>query len=242
MDDFWGWINAQFGNILGVLGLVTGFWFYWLSRKPKRFGWQTISKTKIMAHQSEVLPLQVMYAGREVTSPNILVVRIGNTGKAVIHAADFDGPVKITFGISTLLSFTFSSSDEGISVAVEQDLNSLACKLSMLNPGEWVEFQFVTDGPLEVPEVHARVAGQNGPTPNMSDLRRRTWQPVVYSGLALAFTGILLTIVMGRFFEVGWGWISLSGIGLGLLVWAASRVDVSSGWAKTPKAGKRINS
>lgn len=113
------WLGEQFGNILAVLGLITGLWFYLLSRKPKRFGYQVISKTRILAHQSRALPLQVVYEGREVSSPNIIVLRVGNTGKAEILAQDYDGPVKVEFSSSQILSSTVSGqSDDAIIVDV----------------------------------------------------------------------------------------------------------------------------
>ena len=43
------------------------------------------------------LPLQVVYGGREVSSPNITVLRVGNTGKAEIRSQDYAGPVEVPF-------------------------------------------------------------------------------------------------------------------------------------------------
>jgi hypothetical protein len=153
VNDFWGWVYAQLGNILGVVGVVTGFWFYWISRKPKRFGWQVMSKVQIINFKGQSLPLKVVYDGHDVYSPNIIVFRVGNSGKAPIHRDDYDGPVRIEFTKGKLLAADVSRKFvDAIDVKVERTSpTSIAFTPSLLNAGEWIEFQFVTDGPLKFP-------------------------------------------------------------------------------------------
>lgn len=236
MNEIWKWLGEQLGNILGVLGLVAGVWFYLLSRKPKRFGWQVISRTRIISHQSKALPLQVVYAGQAVNSPNITVLRVGNTGKAEIHSRDFDGPVRIEFENSTLLSATVNRKfDEGIATDFDQDSKSVTYMPPMMNAGEWVEFQLVTDGPLEVPVVHARVAGQNGASPDMERIRVKRWGSVALCGVALSILAPIALIVLLRH---EWVWIGVAGMVSGLLMLVVGGNMMgrdTGGWAKTSK-------
>lgn len=75
MNDFWKWVGEQGGNILGVAGLITGFIFWWVSRRPKRFGWQIVSSTEIVSFKGRSLPLKVVYDGHDVFSPNAIVMK-----------------------------------------------------------------------------------------------------------------------------------------------------------------------
>jgi hypothetical protein len=148
--DILKWLGEQLGNILGIVGLLTGFVFYWISRKPKRFGWHLVSKTEILSSKGRALPLKVVYDGEDVFSPNIIVLRIGNVGKAEIRPADYDGAVRIEFAKGRLLAFDISEKlNPQINVELVQDTpSSVAVSPSLLNAGEWVNLQFVTDVPL----------------------------------------------------------------------------------------------
>lgn len=153
MNEFWGWFGGQWGNFVGAAGLVTGVIFYWLSRKPKRFGWQLISSTSIVSRVGKSLPLSVVYDGQDVVSPNVVIIRTGNLGKAALRAHDFDGPVRIEFQKSRLLaaSITDASATDIAPELNQTDMNSVSFTPSLLNAGEWINLQFVTDGPLEAP-------------------------------------------------------------------------------------------
>jgi hypothetical protein len=211
VNDIWKWLGEQFGNVVGVLALVTGFWFYWLSRKPKRFGWELISKTRIISKSSRDLPLTVEYDGLPVESPNIVVVRVGNTGKAELRAQDFDGPVRLEFARSILMSASVSKKlDESITVDFVRADDSISFTPTLLNAGEWIEFQFVTNGDLEAPSIHARVAGQDGRVLDV-DKRKRAWEPWAVVGLLIA--------TMSPFGASQF--LGEEGIGIGLLVAAA---------------------
>jgi hypothetical protein len=233
VNEFWKWLGEQFGNVLSVLGLITGFWFYWLSRKPKRFGWELISKTRILSRSSRALPLEVVYDGQEVDSPNIVVLRLGNTGKAEIHAGDFDGPVRIEFGDSRLLSSNVSRKlDESISVDIVQDADkSVSFTPRLLNAGEWVELQFVTDGALETPSVHARVAGQSGESLDVKRSRKKIWEPLNWLGIGVAMASPIVSfLLLGK--EGTAAAVPFSIGGFLLFAWGHAQITFSPGWKK----------
>jgi hypothetical protein len=218
-----------------VLALVTGFWFYWLSRKPKRFGWELITQTRIISARSRALPLTVVYDGHEVDSPNIIVVRVGNTGKAELRALDFDGPVMLEFARSRLLSASVSRKrDESITVDFDQTEKSISFTPTLLNAGEWVEFQFVTDGALEVPSIHARVAGQAGRILDV-DKRKRAWAPWGMAGIMVASVApIVTTYALGEAGNV----IAISIVVMGVLLFLFSTAQqrLRPAWGKIPHA------
>lgn len=239
MDNFWTWVGAQIGNIISAAGLITGFIFYWLSRRPKRFGWEVMSNTPILSSDSGHLPLKVVYDGKDVSSPNISVIRVGNTGKMELTSADFDGPVRIGFENSEILQVLRSGrSDEGIDLKLtKDDLKSILCRPTLLNPGEWIEFQLVTDGPLEAPTVRARVAGQASPASGSQDQRTTKFQKV---GMAFIFGGFLLSILPPIFLpsdlkgDVSWFGIACAFVGFVII----NRAEASV-WKKPARKKKR---
>lgn len=232
MNEFWGWVNAQLGNILGVVGVITGFWFYWISRKPKRFGWQVTSKVQIINFKGQSLPLKVVYDGHDVYSPNIIVFRVGNSGKAPILREDYDGPVRITFTKGRLLAADVSKKfDETIDVNLMRDSqNSVSFTPSLLNAGEWVEFQFVTDGPIEIPKLHARIAGLDGRPGDVEARRTRFWLPIALCGV---IASLVVPIVVVRMLPDEWRTLA-SGTFIPLMAFAFYALTRTSGtptWA-----------
>jgi hypothetical protein len=161
------------GAILGVIGAtLVSLAFYWLSLKPRRFGWQVMSMNRILSvPDDERKKLRVIYGDDDVTDPNIVVLRIGNVGKAEIAKSDFDGHVTISFDKAKLLARSVtavSSKDVRPQLGATVDLGTEGAQAAwavslepmLLNPGEWFEIQFVTDGELVGPTLRGRIAGQ----------------------------------------------------------------------------------
>lgn len=202
MDHLQNWVDANaswvsfVSLVVGVLALLTGFLFYRWSRRPKRFGYQVMSSTPILSHFSQNLPLKVNYDGEEVVKPNLLVVKAGNVGKASIQSRDFDGGVRIGFKQSRLLAVSVTdTSDPDLVPEFIQSENKVIFTPSLLISGEWINFQFITDGPLELPNVEARIADQTGPVKQIREFEVAPWRPLFYVGFILAVGGLLLQVV-----------------------------------------------
>lgn len=238
MDDFWGWFGSQWGSIVGVIGVVTGFLFYWWSRRPKRFGWQVMSQTPILSTSSGHLPLKVVFDGKNVSSPIISQVKLGNTGKIELKSDDFDGPVKIGFANSDILQIRISGrSTEDINPAVSKDTpKSISFTPALLNPGEWIEYQLITDGDLETPTVRARVAG-HGVSAIHDQAQLTTRRQIV--GVATLFGGLLLGLMLTLLASgeaKNWAqWFGWGVAAIGLII--INRAEASV-WKKLPKKKK----
>lgn len=195
MDEFLDWLGAQWGSLVGVVGVVTGFLFYWWSRRPKKFGWQIMNQTPILSTGSGHLPLKVVFDGQDVSSPYITQVRLGNTGKIELKADDFDGPVRISFNNSVILQVRNSGrSSEAINPALSKPASSKSISFTptLLNQGEWIEYQLIMDGELETPEIYARVAGHG--SASVDSLAQRT-KRLEAAGLGMFFGGMVLVLV-----------------------------------------------
>ena len=162
-----GWIGVA-GAVLGLVGIAWGIYSYWRPRRSKWLSWNYPIANRII----RVLPLQrdrrhqlkVVYGEREVENPNIIVLRIANAGREEIRADDFTRQITIAFRHSKLLARdVINQSSEDIDVTLKVDTsapNEVTVNPLLLNAGEWIEIQCVTDGPIERPPLRARIAGQ----------------------------------------------------------------------------------
>lgn len=123
-----------------------------------------------------------------------------------------------------------------VDVVKESEL-SVAVTFSLLNPGEWVNLQFITDGPLEVPQVHARIAGQSGPVGDVVKAQSKIWSPFILVGIiCFLVLPLILHFVFGDAAQDWIGPITLSGIGL--ILFSGFQLSRTPAWAKRPSHKK----
>jgi hypothetical protein len=165
VGDLWQDYGSEL--VFLVIGLVVGtlvnWYFYRRAEKPKRLGWEVMSKSRIInAWGNQRANLNVVYRGQDVENPNILVLRIGNVGKSAIRTLDLPEPITITLHSAELLATKIVASshpdiDANLHVSPSHP-NVIELKSELFNKGEWIEIQIVTDGSLSDPIVHARIA------------------------------------------------------------------------------------
>lgn len=196
-----------------------------------------MSQTPILSTKSGHLPLTVVFAGKDFSSPAISQVRLGNTGKIELKSDDFDGPVRIGFNSSDILQIRISGrSSDAINPSVSKDTPKSICFTpTLLNPGEWIEYQLIKDGALEAPTVHARVAGHGSASIDSLAQRRKRLET---TGLIMLFGGMVLVLItfwLGQEIRswltpICWGIVIVGGI-------TTNRASASV-WTKLPKAKK----
>jgi phosphate transport system substrate-binding protein len=172
-----------------VIGAFVNWVFFRKSEKPKRLSWEVMSRNAIIsADAEERRRLEVLYDGDPVDDPNIILVRLGNTGKREILEADFPDPIRLDFGAASVLTIQgMESSAPGINARWHRDPNDASIVLlkpQLLNKGEWFDMKFVTDGKLKKPKIEIRFAGQSAPAADLRRKRRRRSR--ILTGLAVA--------------------------------------------------------
>jgi hypothetical protein len=166
--------------LLGAfLGTLVNWIFYRKAEKPKQLAWTRISGNLIIsATEDQREDLSVVYRGRSVNNPYIMIIRITNVGKQEIREADFTEPISIDFGTAELLANDVIGKSnpklKGRFAVDTSEPNLVKFTPELLNRDEWVEFQFVTDGVPGQPIVDTRFAGQAAPILNMEERRHRT--------------------------------------------------------------------
>jgi hypothetical protein len=153
----------------------------------------------IKASSAERNRLEVLYDGAPIDDPNIIIIRIANTGKREIVAADYPDPMLIDFGRAKVINLeSVGRTDIGFRMFWSEDNDKSKFLLAplLLNEGESLELKFATDGELSEPKIDARFAGQSA---RIADMRRRRWKRTAIVGGVVALLWIALFIYMFAF-------------------------------------------
>lgn len=237
MNEVGKWLGEQAGNILGVLGLVTGFIFYWMSRKPKMFGWEVVRSTRYPFASGrhwidDCVPL--------VPDSETIVVRLGNPAKAEIKAEDFDAPIAIRFEEGNVLAANIvDKHDELIRTNVSvRDNKTVVLEPALLNRGEWVELAVNYVGDFEIPHIEVRIAGQTRAPVDVWDRHMGVWGSITMVLFVGGFIYLMVLFAIVQSSELH-EHIIVPGFALvfGLIAAQRSTVEVP-GWAKKVKKFK----
>jgi len=197
IETYGGWVGLG-GLIVGLVSIVLAVWFR--PRQSKVLGWKYQSANRIISvtpAQLNKLRLRVVYGELDVDNPNIIVLRISNAGRQEIRVGDFDRPITVEFKQSQLLALNvIGQSTPSMKVSFKVDSlapNRVTLNPLLLNAGEWVELQFVTDGDIERPPVGARIVGQTG---EPFDIRAAVWQRSDVMTLATAVVTVIMLLMV----------------------------------------------
>jgi hypothetical protein len=192
------------GVLVSVFGIAVAGIIYWL-QKPKR---------KISFYISESQPLlagainakhdvEILSNGEKLINPQLLTIRIQNSGRNEIEKNDFSEPIQINFGKDAKLhsSSISSTTPEGFSVALINSNSSIQIEPLLLNRGDAFEFQCLITGSDKKPEISARVKGVS----KLSELSRAeyfgentklTWPVfVVLIATLVGLVGVITTLI-----------------------------------------------
>jgi hypothetical protein len=115
-----------------VIGGIINWVFFRRAEKPKRLSWEVMSRNRLISADAEERGrLEVLHDGDPVDEPNIIIVRLGNTGKREILEADFPYPIRLDFDAARVLTIqSMGGSDPGMSLAWRKDPNDASIMLA----------------------------------------------------------------------------------------------------------------
>jgi hypothetical protein len=189
------WVGA-IGIAIGVIGILAAFW----QRRPKRLDYKIITNVPVVPRAADNIrhDLAVTYGGAVVKDLHVVRIRVINSGKQAIRAGDYDVPVTITYEKDVPLDafISHASTPELCHTAVQfhddgpdLDPSKISIAPGLLNPGEWVDVQLISDGPPGEIEVRSRFADQSRA---MRDVESRWGKR--YLMLAIATLAVYLPI------------------------------------------------
>ena len=138
------------GALLGFTGaLIVAYVFYRLSIRPKKVDWLPVSATpilRIVAEQrANYQDLRVTLGKVPVENPNLILLRIVNTGTSAMRQEDFDPPIAFDFGEVPVIRASIADRAKKTSTIVLDKVSDSKYSLSVssLNPGQWIDVQFM---------------------------------------------------------------------------------------------------
>lgn len=150
----------------------------------------------------------VAYSGVDIDDPYIAVIRIANTGKVPISAADFNVGRPITFAYSKsgywnaeIVATSDDLSASNISIAIpdaipEEPPRQVELVPQLLNPNEWFDLQLLSEGLGQPMQPSGRFAGQARPMKDFRTFARRQAARQSYLGLILLSLGFPAALIV----------------------------------------------
>jgi hypothetical protein len=202
------------GLVLGAIGILATVIIASRQRKPKRVTYDVIANRRIITQTGYQVTkaLVVTYGDRNLSDPHLIVVRVANTGKVEVRPEDWEEPLSLTTSSEIVDSGVVGTSSKDLKVeAAPVESHQIRFGKMLLNQGEWFDVQMLVDGPGNVSEASARIAGARleqgksakpAPAPVSSKSRRyrRPWwrRPVILGTVLILY----LVIIIGAVFAV----------------------------------------
>lgn len=150
-----------------IIGVVLGYFYFKLGARPKKVDWFKLNATSILAIPDDQRitfgDLKISIGGVTKTHPNLILVKVINTGAWSVKQEDFDPPIRFTFETGELLRATvISQARESATIKItDVERNACGVQLSALNRREWFDVQFITDSEKPVyPKITGVVIGR----------------------------------------------------------------------------------
>ena len=150
------------GVILAIVAIGISVAVYFAQRQRKDLSYDVLWSTRLLNVSEKSLgPIQVLYDGAPVTDPQLIVMRVANTGNVPITAEDFERPVSFQFGDGcAVLSATVGSTEPehlGLSVVARD-----ACVILepvLLNQADSATLTVLVSGKARFPTADGRIRG-----------------------------------------------------------------------------------
>lgn len=194
----WHWIAQHWefvvGTAIGVLGIIIAIATVAYQRSPKRLDYKIMSDIRVLNIDADP-KWEVLYDGRKIEDPRIVVIRFVNTGKQPIRADDFEGglPIRVTYEMNGYWSASVvaPSEYEDLGLANVENNSPYAITPKLLNAGESFDVQFLSEKPHGAINIAARFSGQARPMHDVDVVIDRTGRT-----LSRAFAALTLTVLI----------------------------------------------
>jgi hypothetical protein len=171
---------------------MINWYFVWRSEDPKRLAYEVLNKSRLV---NGIYSAYALSAGHRLKDPNVTLIRIGNVGRQPIVAEDFRGiPIRISFKPARILARRHTDNQNpDISLIWSTDIGSTYASVTpeLLNPREWFELQFRTDGSIVEPKISARLTGETHKISDVRNIERRSSRVLSILAVTLLFGSIL---------------------------------------------------
>lgn len=170
------WLTVL-GIIIAILSILVPYVFRQRPQRPEKklsYCVTTTSLTKLSPEERKAQHVSAMLGDQDCKCPNRVTLRVQNTGAVHLSPEDFGSPIEVTFPGSVWLTATLTGrSNPHIDLGTQHyvpNTNTYVCEPSLLNPGDWFEIEFITDGEPADPVVSAWITDETRPMTREDDL------------------------------------------------------------------------
>jgi hypothetical protein len=212
------WLSIAIG---AIVSLVLSVLFYRLQKMPKTLDYAIHSILDLSAKTSPYLQAHMVVMWHEnqrveahpLKDPRIVDYRIRNTGKRAIDADDFKNPIEVKTSEGSVVDVLVTRvSHEGV-LRLGSILSSShevgVFTPTLMNPGDWIDIQVITEGCPEPPELTAWIREESRSMqkrqgvldPPLREVLKRRWtQPAselmsIVFGVVSAITAIVTLLL-----------------------------------------------
>ena len=189
------WVT-QPGTIIGIAGLVVALIIAYLQWRPKRLDY-LVTVDRDLAPGVEGWPNASVRVGDQVlVQPRLLGLRFVNTGRVAIRKEDFEVPLTIKLGetVVTHRVVDFEPLNLRFFARPADDGRALTLDPTLLNPGDWFEYELLLDGKPSSIIIDGRIAGVKA----VRDVTDPDPSWLEFLVVSLPFLGSSLTIAANR--------------------------------------------
>lgn len=205
------------GVLVGLAGVAVAIWAVQGQRRPKQLDYFVVSSAGLLRPEAQRMrePLSIDYDGVPMRTPWLATIRVVNTGKQAVEAADYVDPIRVTYERNPPFDgYVAATSRDGLwpegqsiwpadpaaPTDSSEPLGTHEIHPPLLNPGEWLEVQLLSDGDPGGLTVQAAFPDQSRPMQSAQirgpQLRRQRLQRVFLSMLFGGAVGILVSTVL----------------------------------------------
>jgi len=156
--DFWG-IFAAICALASVAIAVVAYLRPPSHRAVARLEYVVLSNQSLFV-VPEGISVTISIEGRPVRQAFVTVIRVANTGTINFSSADWESPLTIQLGGAVISAKQIAARPKELRLSpLRTDGRGVEIRPFLLNAGDLFDVQVISEGPLAMPSVSARIAG-----------------------------------------------------------------------------------
>jgi len=197
IETLGGW-PAVVGYVLGVLGILATIVAYFRAKVVKTVDYDPILSSSLIPTLTSAPDVEVRVDGDVVEKPGVCVVRILNSGRTAVDGHEWQGPLRIALDADFRKVSVADRSSPEVALSPHWAYESGSKReanitnVGLLNPGEWLDLQFITEEVATKVECRARFTGQTRPMREYAPYKvPETLGQLALQALQLAVRGVI---------------------------------------------------
>lgn len=179
------------GVLVAILLTISGWWW---QQSRKELSYEVVSQTPLVSLEDPTSQqLQVLFNGKPVSDPNLIVLRVQNTGNVPIPTTDYEKPLTFRFGqaVEVLSAEITNMTPPNLSASVNISSNSVELSPVLLNSDDEILLKvLVASSDINI-NAYARIIGVGEITEREADTRSVTDYIIIFiNSISIIYAGL----------------------------------------------------